>query len=108
MRTSNNANQALRESEVGQVWREMLSGATGTLSLRPYQTFRVRATGATTITIDGLLAMTMSAGEIAIFNSGGTVSESSSGLDVRNTSITVVIGGASAFVQVGRDRDREI
>jgi|ERR1051325_7391490 hypothetical protein len=101
MRTANNASETLRHSESGLVWEEKLSGAQGSLELRPMQTFRVRATGATTVTIDGILAMTMSSGEIAIFCCGNGSPD-----DAKPT-VTVAIAGANAFVQVARDKDRE-
>ena len=100
MRTANNASETLRHSESGLVWEEKLTGATGSLELLPMQTFRVRATGATTVTMDGVLAMTMSSGEIAIFCTGNGSPD-----DAKPT-VTVVIGGASAFVQVARNKDR--
>lgn len=100
MRTSNLANQALREAETGQVWEEKLTNAQGTIQVARYATFRVRATGATTVTIDGILAMTMSAGEIAIFNAGAGDNTDTKQL------VDIVIGGANAFVQVARDKDR--
>lgn len=112
MRTSNLANEALRESEVGQVWEEAITNNTGTLKLKPFQTFRVRATGATTVTIDGILAMTMSSGEIAIFNAGSGIPvdvDSSTGVVVRQGNVaTVVIAAAAAYVQVARDNVRSI
>jgi hypothetical protein len=101
MKTSNVVSENLRQAETGLQWEEQLSGAQGTLKLMPLQTFRVRATGATTVTIDGTLAMTMSSGEIALFNTGqGNIINT--GLNY----ITVVIGGANAFVQVAREIKR--
>lgn len=105
MRTSNLANEALRHAEVGHVWEEVLSGAQGTITLNPFQTFRVRAAGATTVTIDGVLAMTMVSGEIAIFNAGSGVPDSITNRQA--TSAVVVIGAANAFVQVARDNVRK-
>jgi hypothetical protein len=101
VKTSNLVTEALRQSESGQQWEEQLSGAQGTLTLLKNTVFRVRATGATTVTIDGVLAMTMSAGEIAIFNTG-TGSQPST----RSLTIAVVIAGANAFVQVAREVNR--
>jgi hypothetical protein len=106
MRTANLANQALRESEVGQVWEEKLSGATGTLLLKPYRTFRVRGGAGTTVTIDGCLAMTMAAGEIAVFNAGSGT-PGSAPADSNATVVSVVIAVAAAWVQVGRDNVRQ-
>jgi hypothetical protein len=102
MQASNIASRTLRSSESGLVWEEKLSGATGSLELEPCSTFRVRATGATTVTIDGILAATMSAGEILIFNCGeGNPKDS-------KATVTVAIAAASAFVQVARNKDRKI
>jgi len=101
MKTSNLASATLRDSESGLVWEEKLSGAQGTVEVTEYATFRVRATGATTVTIDGILAMTMTSGEIAVFNAGR------GNPDDTKPTITITIGGANAFVQVARDKDRE-
>ncbi len=101
MKTSNIVSENLREAETGLMWEEKLSGAEGTLDLPKQTTFRVRATGATTVTIDGILAMTMSTGEIVIFNTG-----TGSMLDTGLNYITVVIGGAAAYVQVARETNR--
>src|ERR1035437_6754812 len=101
MKSANIVSENIRQAETGLCWVEALSGATGTLQLAEVQTFRVRATGATTVTIDGLLAMTMSTGEIAIFNTGH------GNPDDTSPYVAVVIGGASAFVQVAQERDRQ-
>ena len=62
---------------------------------------RVRATGATIVTIGGVLAATMSSGEILIFNSGiGIIT------DTKRT-VTIAITGAAAFVQVGRTVEKK-
>jgi len=115
MRTSNLANESLRTAETGHVWEEKLSGATGTIQVQRFATFRVRATGATTVTIGGVLAMTMSAGEIAIFNAGwgdpsvDTNVQNGTNLSGTTTiSVPIVIAAASAFVQVARDNKRQI
>lgn len=101
MRTANVASETLRQSECGLVWEEKISGATGSIEVLVNATFRVRATGASTVTIDGVLAMTMTTGEIAIFNAG------QGNPDDAKATVTVTIGAASAFVQVARDKDRE-
>lgn len=100
MRTSNLASQNLRHAETGLVWEEKLTDAQGTIEVTEAATFRVRAAGATTVTIDGILAATMSANEIMVFNAGRG--------DLKDTkaTISVVIAGANAFVQVARDNDR--
>jgi hypothetical protein len=114
MRTSNLANESIRESNAGHVWEEQLSGALGTVLVNRFQTFRVRATGATTVTIGGVLAMTMSAGEIEYFNAGhGSPSVDTTILNggsnpsgTQTLTVPVVIAGAAAFVQTARDNKR--
>jgi hypothetical protein len=101
MRASNLASESMRSSEVGLVWEEKITNNTGTLEVEPMSTIRVRATGATTVTLDGILAMTMSAGEIAVFCAGR-----GDPIDARRT-VTVVIAAAAAFVQVARNYDRK-
>lgn len=89
-----------RNSDMGLVWEEKLSGAQGTLKVEKYSAIRVRATGATTVTIAGTLAATMSNGEILVFNAGSGV------LNDGDTKVTVEIAGANAFVQVAREQVR--
>jgi hypothetical protein len=101
VKTANIVSENIRQAETGLQWEEQLSGTTGTLTLYKWQTFRVRATGVTTVMIDGVLAMTMMSGEIAIFNTGTGNTPST-----QLSTIQVVIGGASAFVQVARDFNR--
>ncbi len=100
MQAANIASRTMRTSESGLVWEEKLSGAQGALELEPCSTFRVRATGATTVTIDGILAATMSSGEIMIFCCG------EGNPDDAKATVTVTIGAANAFVQVARNKDR--
>lgn len=100
MKTANLISQTVRQSESGLLWEEKITNNTGTLELTKASTFRVRATGATTVTIDGVLAATMSTGEIIIFNAGdGDRSDS-------KATVTVVIGAVAAFVQVARELPR--
>lgn len=100
MKTSNLVTGAVRQSESGQCWEEKITNGTGSLELQKGSTFRVRATGATTVTIDGVLAATMSAGEIMVFNVGDGSPD-----DTKST-ITVVIGAIAAFVQIARELKR--
>ena len=100
MKTSNLVSETLRQSESGLTWEEKITNGTGTLEVAKCATLRVRATGATTVTIDGVLAATMSASEILIFNAGdGNPDDSKS-------TVTVVIGAVAAFVQVAREIKR--
>lgn len=116
MRSANLGNQALRHSESGQVWEEKLTNAQGTIVVQPFQTFRVRATGATTVTIDGTLAMTMSSGEIVLFNAGSGTPVGNPNLNYPpgqlppqrlGSQASIVIAGANAFVQVARDNTKQ-
>lgn len=112
MKTSNLASESLRTSETGLVWEEKLSGSAGTLTLLPFQTFRVRAAAAGSVTIDGVLAATMVSGEIMVFNAGPGLpvqtSATTGGVVVKQPpSVTVVIAGAQ-FVQVARDAGRKV
>ena len=101
MKTANIASATLRHSESGLMWEEKLTNSTGSIEVTQYATFRVRAAGAATVSIDGVLAMTMMNGEIAIFCAGRGSQD-----DTKST-VTVTIAGANAFVQVARDKDRE-
>lgn len=85
-----------RNSETGLVWEEKISGGQGSLEVPKYAAIRVRAVGATVVTIGGVLAATMMANEILIFNSG--IGDST---DTKKT-VSVVISVADAYVQVGR------
>lgn len=112
MKTSNLANESLRQAETGQVWEERLSGAAGTLRLIPFQTFRVRAAAAGTVTIDGTLAATMTSGEILLFNAGGgqpvETDPTTTGVVTKQASQAVVVITGAQFVQVARDSTRRV
>lgn len=100
MKTANLISESLRHSESGLTWEEKISGAQASIEVPKHATFRVRATGASTVTIAGVLAATMSTGEIMIFNAGDGDPDSTA------TTITVTIGVANAFVQVAREVKR--
>lgn len=102
MRTSNLANQAVRQAEVGHVWVEQLTNSSGTLEILKYATFRVRAAATVTVTIDGVLAATMASGEIMLFNAGSGANDAAANLV---PTVTVVISG-NCYLQVARDKDR--
>lgn len=118
MKTSNLSNEAIRQSEVGLTWEEQLSGAAGTLNLHPFQTFRVRAAGAVTVTIDGTLAATMISGEILIFNAGSGVpyavggdanyNANLGGAVVKRARTAVIAVTGTAFVQTARNNVRHL
>lgn len=100
MKTSDLVTGTVRQSEAGKTWEEKISNAMISVEVPTHSTFRVRATGASTVTIDGILAMTMSTGEVALFNSGDGNPDSG-----KNT-VTVTIGVAAAYVQVAREIKR--
>ncbi len=102
MKTANIASTTLRHSESGLVWEEKITNGTGSIEVLPYSTFRVRAAGACTVSIDGILAMTMVSGETVIFNAGRGNQEDS------KATVTVSVASANAFVQVARDKDRQV
>ena len=107
MKTANLANESLRQAETGHVWEERLSGAAGTLQLLPFQSFRVRAAAACTVTIDGTLAATMVSGEILVFNAGGGQPYAVEQTTKQASQVVVVITG-NQFVQVARDSTRKL
>lgn len=84
-----------RNSDFGIFLREVLTNAMGTIEVPKFSAVRVRATGATTVTFDGVLSCTMSSGEILVLNAGPGLSS-----DVKET-VTLVIAGAAAYVQLG-------
>lgn len=96
MKTSNLIAESVRQSESGLCWEEKITNATGSIEVAKNATFRVRATGATTVTVDGILAATMATGEILIFNAGDGNPDSG------KLTITVTIGAVAGFVQVAR------
>jgi hypothetical protein len=99
MKSTNLPSGALRQANVGLCWEEKLTNTVGTIYVSMQGTVRVHALGATTVTIDGVLAMTMAANMIEYFNVGaGAASDNVS-------TITVVIAGANANVQVAKEKD---
>jgi hypothetical protein len=98
MKTTNLPSGAQRNTDVGLPWVEVLTNATGTIQVPLQGTIRVRATGATTVTVGGVLAMTMSSGEIERINVGTGPADAKS-------FVSVVIAGAAAFVQVAKENE---
>lgn len=99
MKTSSLPSGALRVSETGSVWEEVLTNASGSIEVPQYAPFRVRAVADGTVTVDGILAMTMKAGEVVIFNAGDGVPSLS------KFTVTVVFG-AAVYCQVARTVER--
>ena len=101
MKSANLPSGATRTSEVSLCWVEVISGATGQFEAQPQTCIRVRSTGAATVTLDGLLAMTMMANEIALINVGF-----GDETDAKKT-VTVTIGAAACYVQIGTEVERK-
>lgn len=101
MRTSNIPSGGLRTSEVSLYYREIKSGAGATTFEIPKQScIRVRsALAGLTVTIDGILAMTMADAEIALMNVGA------GSPDDGKVTVTVVVSG-NCYIQVGQETDR--
>ena len=107
MQIYNSPARVQRQAESGLVWMEVISGAGTTgLEVSRYCPVRVRATAATTVSFDGVLAATMAVGEIIIFNSGvGQVK--TGGASANKSTVTLVVTG-TAFVQVAAQQQSEV
>jgi len=100
MKPVNNPSGAGRVVEAGLVWQEVYNGAGGFTIEIPYQsTFRVSAAADVTVTLDGVLAMTLRTGEVERFNAGsGTAGDG-------KVTVTLVIGAGSARLQLAAELD---
>lgn len=100
MKPTNIPSGSQRTVDTGFVWREVYKGAAGfTMELQMQSTFRVSAAADVTVTIDGVLAMTLRVNEVEYFNVGaGKANDSKS-------TVTVVIGAADARIQVALEND---
>jgi hypothetical protein len=100
MKLTNLPSGATRQANVGLVWKEVLNGAGGlTFELDFQQTFRVSAGANVTVTIDGVLAMTLRSGEVEYFNVGAGASGNG------KSTVKVIIGTGDARVQVAQEKD---
>ena len=90
---------AQRNTETGLVWREVYKGAGGYSMELPFQTtFRVSAAADVTVTMDGVLAMTLRSGENERFNTGAGVTNTKS-------FVKIDIGTGDVRVQVADEND---
>lgn len=99
MKPTNLPSGAQRNADVGLPWVEVLSGAMGTFEVGLQGTVRIRALGATTVTVGGVLAATMMANEIFVLNVGTGPADGVS-------FVLVTIAGAAAFVQVAKEIEK--
>jgi hypothetical protein len=104
MKSANLVSETVRQSESGLCWEEKISNSTGTVKVPKHATVRVRCvtTGAT-VTIDGVLAATMIAGEVIVFNAGDGDPDNTG--TAANT-VSVVIAAQACFIQVAREAKR--
>jgi len=102
MRPVNIDTGAQRNIEIGPVYREVYNGSGGyQMELTAQSSFRVCADAdGVTVTLDGILAMTMKNGEKERFNVG-----IGQGLDGKVT-VTVLIGAGAARLQLIQDNDQ--
>ena len=97
MKTVNVPSGAQRDANVGLVWEEVLTGATGSFEVPMQGTVRVSADAATTVTIAGVLAATLRTGEVEYFNVGTGAANDN------KTKVTVTIAGTAPNVQVAKE-----
>lgn len=106
MQNYNEPARVERNSDFGHVWMEVISGAavpSPGIEVARFTAVRVRATAAVTVRFDGVLAATMTAGEILIFNSGrGNVLPPAS-----KKTVTLITTG-TAFIQVAAMTQNDI
>ncbi len=95
MKNINIPTGATRTSEVGLVLREVITNATGSVEVLKKNAVRIRAVAALTVSLDGVLAVSMAANEVLILNVG-----EGNPLDTKDT-VTVTIAGGAAYVQIG-------
>jgi hypothetical protein len=100
VKAANLVSESVRWSDAGLCWEEKITNSTGSIEVPKYSSIRVRATGASTVTVDGTLAATMTTGEVVVYNVGDGNPDSG------KQTVTVAIGAAAAYVQVGRELPR--
>ena len=96
-----------READFGHVWMEVITnGTTAGMEIPRYAAVRVRAVAGGSVSFDGVLAATMIAGEILIFNAGiGQVAVG--GASQNKKTVTLVVTGSSC-VQVSAQAQNEV
>ena len=99
MKTTNLPSGAQRTANAGFVWEEVLTNAAGSFKVQQQGTIRVSAVALTTVTIAGVLAATLVAGEVEYFNVGVGLGPDG------EPKVDVIIGGA-AYVQRAKEIER--
>lgn len=96
-----------RVVETGFVYQEVYNGSGGTtLYLPMFTSIRVSAGADVTVTVGGVLAMTLRSGEVERINVGGGQKDRSNTQPGKGSStVTVVIGAGDARVQIATMTD---
>ena len=100
MKAVNMPSSASRIVESGLVWIERITGGAGTFEARKRQSVRVSAVTLSSVSLDGMLSVTLQAGESLILNVG-----TGSPHDEKET-VTVEVTG-SAYVQIAKERETD-
>lgn len=107
MRLSNQLSAGQRSSDVGLVWKEINSGGGASqLEVPRHTAVRVRCAAGPgiTISLDGVLAVTMANNEVILLNSGIGKMYGETG-DPKNT-VTLAWSGA-CFIQLGMESQEQ-
>jgi len=100
MKTTNLPAGSQRISEVGLVWVEEFAAGTGTFDVQHQGSVRIRSvSGPVTVTVGGIVALTLEAGETEIINVGTGVANDG------KTTVTVVIAGGTSNVSVAKEKE---
>lgn len=86
-----------RSSESGLVWEEKITAGAGAFKAKFQQTVRVHAIALSTVSLDGVLAITLEVGETEYINVGTGQTDGLSTIDVTIT--------GSANVQLAKDTE---
>jgi hypothetical protein len=98
MKTTNIPAGSQRVSQVGLVWEEKVAGGAVKFRAKMQSTVRVHAIAQTTVSLDGVAAITLEIGETEYINVG-----SGKGGDSRSTVEVDVVG--SANVSIAREEE---
>jgi hypothetical protein len=106
MRLSNQLSAGQRSSDVSLVWKEINSGGGASqIEIPRHTAVRVRSTHPNlTISLDGILAVTMGNGEILVLNSGIGKQYGENG-DPKNT-VTLAWSG-TCYIQLGMESQEQ-
>lgn len=98
MKTTNIPAGTQRMSNAGLVWEQKVAGGSTTFRATFQSTVRIHAIDVTTVTLDGVTALTLEAGETEYLNVGTGIS------DDKLSTVEVVVSG-TANVSVARETE---